>query len=104
MSQNAVSSRTTPAVIPVDTTAVAVPGMRGVPVFSFTHRGTQLGRATGWGGHAQFAATVANTRNTSAALLIASSCRAVRPKRMARALPHAAQAMTAALAAARRLF
>ncbi|ANJ73473.1 hypothetical protein K6V72_24630 [Ralstonia insidiosa] len=67
MLQNTVSSRTTPAVIPVDTTVVAVLGMRGVPVFSFAHRGTQLGRATGWSGHAQFAATVAKTRNTSAA-------------------------------------
>ncbi|WP_167313487.1 hypothetical protein [Ralstonia insidiosa] len=40
----------------------------------------------------------------AAALPIASSSRAVRPKRVVRALPHAAQAMTAALAAARRLF
>jgi len=39
----------------------------------------------------------------AAAFLFAMSSRAVRPKRMARTLPRAAQAMTAALAAARRL-
>jgi hypothetical protein len=40
----------------------------------------------------------------AAAFLLASSSRAMRPKRVARTLPRAAQAMTAALAAARRLF
>ncbi|MET3447482.1 hypothetical protein ABIC76_002816 [Ralstonia sp. 1138] len=40
----------------------------------------------------------------AAALFLASPSRAVRPKRMARTLPRAAQAMTAALAAARRSF
>jgi len=39
----------------------------------------------------------------AAAFLFASSFRAVRPKRVARTTPRAAQAMTAALAAARRL-
>ncbi|MCO5399996.1 hypothetical protein [Ralstonia soli] len=39
----------------------------------------------------------------AAAFLFSSSFRAVRPKRVARTLPRAAQAMTAALAAARRL-
>lgn len=38
-------------------------GLHGVPVFVFFHRGTKLGRATGWRGHAQFAAAVANARN-----------------------------------------
>lgn len=38
-------------------------GLHGVPVFMFFHRGTKLGRATGWHGHAQFAAAVANARN-----------------------------------------
>jgi len=39
----------------------------------------------------------------AAAFLFVSSSRAVRSNRAARMLPHAAQAMTAALAAARRL-
>jgi hypothetical protein len=39
----------------------------------------------------------------AAAFLFSSSSRAVRPKRVARTLPRAIQAMTAALAAARRL-
>ena len=38
-------------------------GLHGVPVFLFFHRGKKLGRATGWHGHAQFAAAVANARN-----------------------------------------
>ncbi len=38
-------------------------GLHGVPVFMFFHRGTKLGRATGWHGDAQFAAAVANARN-----------------------------------------
>ena len=38
-------------------------GLHGVPVFMFFHRGKKLGRATGWHGHAQFAAAVANARN-----------------------------------------
>jgi len=40
----------------------------------------------------------------AAALFLVSPSRAVRPKRMARTLPRAAQAMIAALAAARRSF
>lgn len=40
----------------------------------------------------------------AAALFLASPSRAVRPKRTVRTLPRAAQAMTAALAVARRLF
>jgi hypothetical protein len=93
MMQDATSSHGTPAAIPVDLTAFAAFGMRevngetidaaiaaagdalvcvffwgedcfnGVPVFVFFHRGTKLGRATGWHGHAQFAAAVANARN-----------------------------------------
>jgi len=38
-------------------------GLHGIPVFMFFHRGKKLGRATGWHGHAQFAAAVANARN-----------------------------------------
>jgi len=38
-------------------------GLHGIPVFLFFHRGKKLGRATGWHGHAQFAAAVANARN-----------------------------------------
>ena len=37
-------------------------GLHGVPVFMFFHRGKKLGRATGWHGHGQFAAAVANAR------------------------------------------
>lgn len=37
-------------------------GLHGIPVFMFFHRGVKLGRATGWHGHAQFAAAVANAR------------------------------------------
>lgn len=37
--------------------------LHGIPVFMFFHRGKKLGRATGWHGHAQFAAAVANARN-----------------------------------------
>lgn len=66
MIQNTASLHAAPAVIPVDTTAVAALGMRGVPVFLSAHRGKKLGRVTGWHGHAQFAAAVANARNTLA--------------------------------------
>lgn len=38
-------------------------GLHGIPVFMFFHCGKKLGRATGWHGHAQFAAAVANARN-----------------------------------------
>ena len=41
-------------------------GLHGIPVFMFFHRGKKLGRATGWHGHAQFAAAVANARNNLA--------------------------------------
>lgn len=37
-------------------------GLHGIPVFMFFHRGKKLGRATGWHGHAQFEAAVANAR------------------------------------------
>ncbi|CAJ0770310.1 hypothetical protein [Ralstonia chuxiongensis] len=40
----------------------------------------------------------------AAAFLLSSSFRAVRPERVARTSPRAAQAMNAAIAAARRLF
>ncbi len=37
-------------------------GLHGIPVFVFFHRGRKLGVATGWHGHAQFQAAVANAR------------------------------------------
>ncbi|MGO4328311.1 thioredoxin family protein [Cupriavidus sp. 2TAF22] len=37
-------------------------GLHGIPVFMFFHKGKKLGRATGWHGHGQFAAAVANAR------------------------------------------
>jgi hypothetical protein len=37
-------------------------GLFGIPVFMFFHKGKKLGRATGWHGHGQFAAAVANAR------------------------------------------
>jgi len=37
-------------------------GLHGVPVFMFFRNGKKLGRATGWHGHGQFAAAVANAR------------------------------------------
>jgi hypothetical protein len=37
-------------------------GLHGIPVFMFFHLGKKLGRATGWHGHGQFAAAVANAR------------------------------------------
>ncbi|MDF3835941.1 thioredoxin family protein [Cupriavidus basilensis] len=37
-------------------------GLHGVPVFMFFYKGKKLGRATGWHGHGQFAAAVANAR------------------------------------------
>lgn len=37
-------------------------GLHGIPVFMFFHKGKKLGRATGWHGHAQFEAAVANAR------------------------------------------
>ena len=44
------------------------------------------------------------SKQMAAGSLLVSFFRAVRPKRVARTSPRAAQAMTAALAAARRLF
>ncbi|CAJ0810864.1 hypothetical protein [Ralstonia flaminis] len=82
MIQNTTASHAATAAIPVDTTVFAVFGVSGAPVFLRFQRGMQL----------------------AAAFFVALSSRVVRPKRMAHALPHAAQAMTAALAAARRLF
>ncbi len=37
-------------------------GLHGVPVFMFFQNGKKLGRATGWHGHGQFEAAVANAR------------------------------------------
>lgn len=37
-------------------------GLHGIPVFMFFYKGKKLGRATGWHGHAQFEAAVANAR------------------------------------------
>ncbi|MBP0636391.1 co-chaperone YbbN [Cupriavidus sp. AcVe19-6a] len=37
-------------------------GLHGIPVFMFFQSGKKLGRATGWHGHGQFAAAVANAR------------------------------------------
>jgi hypothetical protein len=37
-------------------------GLHGIPVFMFFQNGKKLGRATGWHGHGQFAAAVANAR------------------------------------------
>ncbi|QYY32607.1 MULTISPECIES: thioredoxin family protein [Cupriavidus] len=37
-------------------------GLHGIPVFMFFRNGKKLGRATGWHGHGQFAAAVANAR------------------------------------------
>ncbi|AOY91116.1 thiol reductase thioredoxin [Cupriavidus sp. USMAA2-4] len=37
-------------------------GLHGIPVFLFFQGGRKLGRATGWHGHGQFAAAVANAR------------------------------------------
>lgn len=37
-------------------------GLHGIPVFMFFQGGKKLGRATGWHGHAQFEAAVANAR------------------------------------------
>ncbi|WP_026076086.1 thioredoxin family protein [Noviherbaspirillum massiliense] len=37
-------------------------GLHGIPVFMFFQNGKKLGRATGWHGHAQFEAAVANAR------------------------------------------
>ncbi|WP_432259709.1 thioredoxin family protein [Cupriavidus sp. TMH.W2] len=37
-------------------------GLHGIPVFMFLRNGKRLGRATGWHGHGQFAAAVANAR------------------------------------------
>lgn len=37
-------------------------GLHGIPVFMFFRNGKRLGRATGWHGHGQFAAAVANAR------------------------------------------
>ena len=37
-------------------------GLHGIPVFMFFRNGRKLGRATGWHGHGQFAAAVANAR------------------------------------------
>lgn len=37
-------------------------GLHGIPVFMFFHKGKKLGRATGWHGHAQFEAAIANAR------------------------------------------
>jgi hypothetical protein len=37
-------------------------GLHGIPVFMFFCKGKKLGRATGWHGHAQFEAAVANAR------------------------------------------
>ncbi|PLC41511.1 hypothetical protein C0Q88_18180 [Ralstonia pickettii] len=62
-------------------------------------------RATSWpASRSSEAATMMTSTPMAAAFFLASPSRAVRPKRMARTLPRAAQAMTAALAAARRSF
>ncbi|MGM3409716.1 hypothetical protein KXR69_09035 [Ralstonia holmesii] len=62
-------------------------------------------RATSWrASRLSEAATIMTSMPMAAAFLIVSSVRAVRRKRVARTSPRAAQAMTAALAAARRLF
>jgi thiol:disulfide interchange protein len=45
-------------------------GLHGIPVFMFFHRSKKLGRATGWHGHAQFEAAVANARRKAAGLPI----------------------------------
>jgi hypothetical protein len=37
-------------------------GLHGIPVFMFFRKGKKLGRATGWHGHVQFEAAVANAR------------------------------------------
>ncbi|WP_373379745.1 thioredoxin family protein [Cupriavidus nantongensis] len=37
-------------------------GLHGIPMFMFFQNGKKLGRATGWHGHGQFAAAVANAR------------------------------------------
>jgi thiol:disulfide interchange protein len=46
-------------------------GLHGIPVFMFFHRGKKLGRATGWHGHEQFEAAVANARLKAAGKPIA---------------------------------
>lgn len=46
-------------------------GLHGIPVFMFFQRGKKLGRATGWHGHAQFEAAVANARRKAAGLPLA---------------------------------
>lgn len=46
-------------------------GLHGIPVFMFFHRQKKLGRATGWHGHAQFEAAVANARLKAAGKPIA---------------------------------